>query len=94
MKYGNINSPKVLLMMQSIKIENKITQLVINTFMGLIAIISAINIFNVVSSSIILRKRDFAVLKSMGMNNKQTNKMLLIEGIFYGLDSLFFRNRN
>ena len=38
----------------------------------------------------LLRKKDFAVLKSMGMSEKQINKMMRLEGIFYGLDSIFY----
>ena len=54
----------------AINIEKKITELVLNSFAGLIAVISAVNIYNVISSSILLRKRDLAVLKSVGMKNK------------------------
>ena len=48
------------------------------------------NIFNIISSSTIFRKRDFAILKSLGMNEKQINKMLGFEGIFYGFSGIIF----
>ena len=75
---------------ESTKAQKDITTIIITSFIGLLVLISAVNIFNTISSSILLRKRDFAVLKSMGMSNKQLNKMLIIEGFFYGINSIFF----
>ena len=57
---------------------------------GLISLFSIVNIFNVITSSIELRKRDLAELKSLGMSEKQLNKMLFLEGIFYGIDSIVY----
>lgn len=57
---------------------------------GLISLFSIVNIFNVITSSIELRKRDLAELKSLGMSEKQLNKMLFLEGIFYGLDAIIY----
>ena len=48
------------------------------------------NIFNIISSSTIFRKRDFAILKSLGMSEKQINKMLCFEGILYGFSGIIF----
>lgn len=56
----------------------------------MIAISSILNIFNTISSSIILRKREFAILKSIGISEKQTNKMMLLEAIFYGIDAIVY----
>jgi len=38
----------------------------------------------------ILRRRQIAMLKSMGISNRQINKLFILEGIFYGLDSLIY----
>ena len=57
---------------------------------GLISLISAINIFNIIYSNIILRKREFAILRGMGMSQKQISKMLSIEGIFYGAKACMY----
>ena len=48
------------------------------------------NIFNIISSSTIFRKRDFAILKSLGMSERQINKMLCFEGILYGFSGIIF----
>lgn len=60
---------------------------------GFIVLITAIcmaNIFNTISTSIALRKREFAMLKSVGMTPKGFSKMLNYESLFYGVKSLLY----
>ncbi|WP_054027621.1 FtsX-like permease family protein [Bacillus sp. FJAT-28004] len=59
-------------------------------FILLITAISVANIFNTISTSISLRKREFAMLKSVGMTPKGFNKMMNYESIFYGIKSLLY----
>lgn len=59
-------------------------------FIALITAISIANIFNTISTSIALRKREFAMLKSIGMTPKGFNKMINYESMFYGIKSLFY----
>lgn len=59
-------------------------------FIALITAISIANIFNTISTSIALRKREFAMLKSVGMTPKGFNKMINYESIFYGLKSILY----
>lgn len=59
-------------------------------FITLISIISIANIFNTISTSIALRKREFAMLKSVGMTPKSFNKMINYESVFYGVKSLLY----
>lgn len=59
-------------------------------FIALITLISVANIFNTISTSISLRKREFAMLKSVGMTPKGFNKMINYESIFYGIKSLLY----
>ena len=54
------------------------------TFIGLIALISIANVFNTISTNIILRKREFAMLKTVGMSSKDFNKMMNFECLLYG----------
>lgn len=72
--------------------EQRNLKLIINIFLyGFIALISAIgiaNIFNTISTNINLRKREFAMLKSIGMTEKGFKKMLDLECIFYGTKAL------
>jgi putative ABC transport system permease protein len=59
-------------------------------FIALITAISVANIFNTISTSISLRKREFAMLKSVGMTPKGFNKMINYESIFYGIKSMLY----
>ncbi len=59
-------------------------------FIALITAISVANIFNTISTSIALRKREFGMLKSVGMTPKGFNKMINYESIFYGVKSLLY----
>ncbi len=59
-------------------------------FIVLISLISAANVFNTISTNIALRRREFAMLKSVGMTEKGFNKMMNFECLFYGIRSLTF----
>jgi putative ABC transport system permease protein len=59
-------------------------------FITLISLISVANIFNTISTSISLRKREFAMLRSVGMTPKGFNKMIHYESIFYGVKALTY----
>lgn len=59
-------------------------------FIVLISAISIANIFNTISTGVSLRKREFAMLKSVGMTPKGFAKMMNYESVFYGVKSLLF----
>lgn len=61
-----------------------------NAFVLLITLICIATIFNTISTSISLRKREFAMLRSMGMTPKSFTKMIQLESLFYGLKSLLY----
>ncbi len=67
--------------------EIKLIKTLLYSFIGVVSIISIITIFNIIHYSLLLRKREIASLKSMGMSNKQVRKMNFLESIFYGLSS-------
>ncbi len=78
---------------ESVRQENAII-LVISIFLyGFITVISLIgitNIFNTITTNMSLRHREFAVLKSIGMTDKEFRKMINFESIFYGLKALLY----
>lgn len=57
-------------------------------FITLISLISIANIFNTITTSVALRTKEFAMLKSVGMTPKSFNKMVYFESLFYGLTTL------
>jgi|GEM_PF-78847 len=59
-------------------------------FTGLLSLIAVANVFNTVSTSIGLRRRELAMLGSIGMTDKSLYKMMSFECLFYGFKSLFF----
>ncbi|MGM1045756.1 MAG: ABC transporter permease [Bacillota bacterium] len=59
-------------------------------FIVLISAISIANIFNTISTGLSLRKREIAMLRSVGMTPKGFAKMTNYESIFYGVKSLLF----
>lgn len=59
-------------------------------FIVLISMIAAANVFNTISTNIGLRRREFAMLKSVGMTQKGFNRMMNYECILYGLKALLY----
>ena len=57
-------------------------------FIVLISLIAAANVFNTISTNISLRRREFAMLKSVGMAQKDFNKMMNFECLLYGSKAL------
>lgn len=76
---------------ESVRAENAVV-LVISIFLygfiGVITLIGITNIFNTITTNMNLRKKEFAMLKSIGMTKKEFNRMIRLESIFYGVKSL------
>lgn len=74
--------------------ESRTLIMIINVFsygfIVLISLIAAANVFNTISTNISLRRREFAMLKSVGMSNKEMNRMMNFECILYGSRSLLY----
>lgn len=59
-------------------------------FIVLISLIAAANVFNTISTNVNLRRREFAMLKSVGMNTSGFNRMMIYECLLYGSRSLLY----
>ena len=57
-------------------------------FIILISLLSAANVFNTISTNIALRRRDYAMLGSIGMDRKGLIRMMNYECLIYGLHAL------
>lgn len=55
-----------------------------------ITISGIVSVFNIISTNMKLREREFAILRSTGLSNKNFNKMIRFESIFLGLKTLFY----
>ena len=51
----------------------------------IVGLVGVLNFFNAILTGIITRKREFAMLQSVGMTGKQLKTMLVYEGLFYAL---------
>ena len=59
-------------------------------FIILISLIALANVFNTISTSIMLRRREFAMLKSIGLSERGFGRMMNYECMIYGIRSLLF----
>lgn len=59
-------------------------------FIVLISLIALANVFNTISTNIALRRREFAMLRSIGMTHGGFRRMMNYECILYGLKGLVF----
>ncbi|MCP3747758.1 ABC transporter permease [Paenibacillus sp. A3M_27_13] len=67
------------------KNDAKTFSILLYGFIGVIVLIAFLNIVNTVSTNLILRTKEFATLKAIGMTQKEVRKMIILEGVFYGL---------
>lgn len=56
---------------------------------AIIGLVGILNFFNAIMTSILSRRREFAVLQAVGMTNNQLKSMLIFEGLLYSLGSVF-----
>lgn len=54
-------------------------------FQVVIALICSLNLFNTINANLQARKREIAMLRAVGMENRQLWKMLLLECVMYGI---------
>lgn len=59
-------------------------------FIILISLIAVANVFNTISTNFMLRRKEFAMLRSMGMSPKGFNRMLYYECLIYGSKSVLY----
>lgn len=57
-------------------------------FITLISLVAMTNVFNTISTNVMLRTRDFAMLQSVGMTRREMRRMLGFECILYGTRAL------
>ena len=59
-------------------------------FVILISLIAVANVFHTISTNLMLRRKEFAMLRSMGMSPKGFQKMMNYECLIYGIRSLIY----
>lgn len=83
-----INSPsKDLQQIKNIRIALK---LLFYGFISLVTLIGVTSVINTINTNINLRRKEFAMLRSVGLTPKGFNKLLFLESLFFGLKSLIY----
>lgn len=59
-------------------------------FISLVTLIGITSVFNTINTSIALRRKEFAILRSVGLTPKGFNRMLRFESILYGIKALIY----
>ena len=59
-------------------------------FIFMISLIAVANVFNTIATNIRLRRRELAMLRSVGMSDCDFNKMMRFECVLYGVRTLLF----
>jgi putative ABC transport system permease protein len=59
-------------------------------FVIVVSLIGSVNIINTLTTNIILRRREFAALKSIGLTQRGLRKIISLEGILYGVMGSFY----
>lgn len=89
-KYDNVNYTNVKESMKQANNMILVVKILMYGFIGLVTLIGVTSVFNTISTSMALRKREFAVLRSIGLTRKGFNKILFFESLFFGLKSLIY----
>lgn len=77
-------------LMKSMNTIAFVLQVFVYGFIALISLITIANIINTISTGIAMRRKEFAMLKSVGTTPKGFRKMVMLESVFYGLKALVF----
>ncbi|NBI06079.1 ABC transporter permease [Senegalia massiliensis] len=72
------------------KASNLIVKILLYGFVVVVSLIGSVNIINTITTNILLRKREFATLRSIGLTHKGLKKMVVLEGILYGVMGLIY----
>ena len=89
-KYSNVNYTNVKEAMKQTNNLILVVKILMYGFISLVTLIGVTSVFNTISTSMALRKREFAVLRSIGLTNRGFNKILFFESLFFGMKSLIF----
>lgn len=89
-KYSNVNYTNIKEAMKQANNLILVVKILMYVFISLVTLIGVTSVFNTISTSMALRKREFAVLRSIGLTNRGFNKILFFESLFFGMKSLIF----
>lgn len=85
--YNLINVSQAFELMRNI---NFVIDIFTYIFVFMLSLIATANVFNTISTNIRLRRRELAMLRSVGMSDISFNRMMKFECAFYGIRTLLY----
>ncbi len=76
--------------MKFVKNATLVVKILVYGFICLVTLIGVTSVFNTINTSIALRRKEFAMLRSVGLTPHGFNKILYFESIIFGLKSLLY----
>lgn len=91
---SGITSSYTLYNVHAILEQNRNILFIVNlftvVFIAMISLIAVANVFNTISTNIKLRRRELAMLRSVGMSDRDFNKMMRFECVLYGARTMLW----
>ena len=88
--YGSTYISDYVETLQMMNTLSFILEVFVYGFIALISLITVANIINTISTNIAMRRKEFAMFKSVGITPKGFRKMVSLESVFYGIKALIF----
>jgi len=85
---AGINIMSRLELDESFASATRILTIIGGTISGILGLAGVLNFINSISMSIIVRRQEFAMLESIGMTRRQLRRLLIFEGLAYGIFTL------
>lgn len=85
---NSFNAQDTVMSVQAMSSTIFIIQVFCYGFIALMILISLVNIINTVTTGINLRRKEFAMFKSVGTTPRGFNKMICLESLLYGIKAL------
>lgn len=89
-KYIHANHINILEEMKLMNNMFLVIKILLYGFISLVTLIGVTSVFNTINTSIALRRKEFSVLRSIGLTPHGFNKILFFESLFFGLKSLLY----
>lgn len=92
-KYNSLSNVSITSPMMSYKQEKNsllVIKILLYGFIVLVTLTGVTSVFNTIYTSIHLRRKEFAILRSVGLTNKGLSKMMFFESLFFGIKSLLY----
>ncbi|WP_097027009.1 ABC transporter permease [Clostridium peptidivorans] len=82
---GNLKLINIIDQNRKTKASILMVKILLFGFVVVVSLIGSVNIINTLTTNLILRRREFAALKCIGLTQKGLKKIITLEGMLYGI---------